>query len=221
MPMPMPHFNPPSLLSLFFLLFLLLIPSVLAAPDCQCPEDSEDDGKRDETLALKYKVVAIATILVAGIIGVVIPLLGKLIPALSPEKDIFFIIKAFAAGVILATGFIHVLPDAYGNLTSSKLNEHPWGKFPFTGLVAMVAAIGTLMVDAGASSYYTRIHLNKAQPELNGDDEMRGGGCGAHDGHVHVHTHGTHGHAHGSADVGGSSTEILRHRVISQVTFRN
>ncbi|XP_038899519.1 zinc transporter 5-like [Benincasa hispida] len=202
------------LLSSFFL-FLLLIPLVIAAEECQCPGDpEEEEGKRNPTLALKYKIVAIATILVAGFIGVVIPLLGKVIPALSPEKDIFFVIKAFAAGVILATGFIHVLPDAYKSLTSSKLKEDPWAKFPFTGLVAMVAAIGTLMVDAGASSYYARIHLNKARPELSGDDEMRGDG-GAHEGHVHVHTHGSHGHAHGSAD--GSSTEILRHRVISQV----
>ncbi|CAK9325322.1 unnamed protein product [Citrullus colocynthis] len=214
--MAMADFKLHRLLLSFLFLFLLLIPSVIAAEDCQCPEDTEEDtGERNATLAMKYKVIAIATILVAGIIGVVIPLLGKVIPALSPEKDIFFVIKAFAAGVILATGFIHVLPDAYKNLTSSKLKEDPWGKFPFTGLVAMVAAMATLMVDAGASSYYTRIHLNKAQPELIGDNEMRGGG--GHDGHVHVHTHATHGHAHGSADVAGSSTEILRHRVISQV----
>lgn len=202
------------LLPAFLYLFLLLIPSVIAAAECKCAEEEEDGGDRNETLALKFKIVAIATILLAGIIGVVIPLLGKAFPALSPEKDMFFVIKAFAAGVILATGFIHVLPDAYESLNSPKLNENPWAKFPFTGLVAMVAAIATLMVDAGASSYYTRIHLSRAQPVVSGDDEMRGG---AHDGHVHVHTHGSHGHAHGSAQVAGSSTEILRHRVISQV----
>lgn len=128
--MAMADFKLHRLLLSFLILFLLLIPSVIAAEDCQCPEDTEEDtGERNATLAMKYKVIAIATILVAGIIGVVIPLLGKVIPALSPEKDIFFVIKAFAAGVILATGFIHVLPDAYENLTSSKLKEDPWGSF--------------------------------------------------------------------------------------------
>ena len=119
---------------------------------------------------------------------------------MSPDKDIFFVVKAFAAGVILATGFIHVLPDAYENLTSPKLKQNPWAKFPFTGLVSMVAAIATLMVDAGASSYFTRLNLNKPQPETDGDGEMHPAG-----------------HAHGSAKVVGSSTDILRHRVISQV----
>ncbi|KAG6591809.1 Zinc transporter 3, partial [Cucurbita argyrosperma subsp. sororia] len=197
--MAMADFKLHRLLPAFLSLFILLIPSVIAA-GCQCPEEEEDGGVRNKTLALKYKIVAIATILLAGILGVFIPLLGRALPALSPDKDIFFVVKAFAAGVILATGFIHVLPDAYENLTSPKLKENPWAKFPFTGLVSMVAAIATLMVDAGASSYFTRLNLNKAQPETDGDGEMHPA-C----------------HAHGSAKVVGSSTEILRHRVISQV----
>ncbi|XP_022933296.1 zinc transporter 3-like [Cucurbita moschata] len=195
----MADFKLHRLLPAFLVLFVLLVPSVIAA-GCQCPEEEEDGGVRNKTLALKYKIVAIATILLAGILGVFIPLLGRALPALSPDKDIFFVVKAFAAGVILATGFIHVLPDAYENLTSPKLKQNPWAKFPFTGLVSMVAAIATLMVDAGASSYFTRLNLNKAQPETDGDGEMHPA-C----------------HAHGSAKVVGSSTEILRHRVISQV----
>ncbi|ONI11849.1 hypothetical protein PRUPE_4G129600, partial [Prunus persica] len=76
---------------------------------------------------------SIASILVAGAIGVSLPLLGKKIPTLRPENDIFFMIKAFAAGVILATGFIHILPDAFDNLTSPCLKENPWGNFPSLG----------------------------------------------------------------------------------------
>ncbi|KAG6591798.1 Zinc transporter 5, partial [Cucurbita argyrosperma subsp. sororia] len=171
----MADFKLHRLLPAFLSLFILLIPSVIAA-GCQCLEEEEKGGVRNKTLALNYEIVAIASILLAGILG------------------------AFTAGVILATGFIHVLPEAYENLTSPKLKENPWAKFPFTGLVSMVAAIATLMVDAGASSYFTRLNLNKAQPETDGDGEMHPAG-----------------HAHGSAKVLGSSTEILRHRVISQV----
>ncbi|KAK9285231.1 hypothetical protein L1049_024419 [Liquidambar formosana] len=195
---------------LTFPFFLLLLP-ILVLGECTC-DTQEDD--RDKDQALKYKLAAIASILTAGAIGVCLPILGKVIPALRPEKDIFFIIKAFAAGVILSTGLIHVLPDAFEHLTSPCLSDHPWGDFPFTGFVAMLSAIGTLMVDAFATSYYRKSHFNKAQP-VGGDEEKDG----EHAGHVHVHTHATHGHSHGSVvsaeDM--ASSELLRHRVISQV----
>ncbi|KAK8974753.1 hypothetical protein V6N11_024395 [Hibiscus sabdariffa] len=54
-----------------------------------------------------------------------------------PESNLFFIIKAFAAGVILSTGFVHVLLDGSEDLTSPCLNEKPWGKFLFAGMMAM------------------------------------------------------------------------------------
>lgn len=195
----------------------------LVLGDCTC---DEEDEHRDRGKALRYKIAAIVSILVGGAIGVCIPILGKTIPALRPEKNIFFIIKAFAAGVILATGFIHVLPDAFESLTNPCLSEHPWGDFPFTGFVAMVSAIGTLMVDAFATSYYSRSHFKRAQPAAAAavGDEEKNNSNGEHEGHVHVHTHGTHGHAHGS--VSSSFTinaqdmapaELIRHRVISQV----
>ncbi|ONI17885.1 hypothetical protein PRUPE_3G185500 [Prunus persica] len=197
---------------LAFLCLLLILPTLVFGK-CTC--DKEEDEDRNKTEALKYKLAAIASILVASAIGVGIPTLGKNIPALHPDRNIFFLIKAFAAGVILATGFIHVLPDAFDKLTSPCLKENPWGKFPFTGFVAMVAAIGTLMVDASATSYYSRSHFknNRAQPaESVGDEEK----AGEHEDHMHVHTHATHGHAHGSVDT-SPSTQLLRHRVISQV----
>ncbi|CAL9016492.1 unnamed protein product [Prunus brigantina] len=119
--------------------------------DCTC---ESEDTKHNKEAAFKYKLGSIASILVASAVGVSLPLLGKKIPILRPENDIFFMIKAFAAGVILATGFIHILPDAFDNLTSPCLKENPWGNFPFTGFVAMLSAIGTLMVDSLATRGY-------------------------------------------------------------------
>ncbi|OVA12741.1 Zinc/iron permease [Macleaya cordata] len=93
---------------------------------------------------LNTKIAAFASILVAGAFGVCLPVLGRTtIPALHPDKSIFFLIKGFAAGVILATGFIHILPDAFDDLTNPCLNENPWGNFPFTGFV------GDIDVDGG------------------------------------------------------------------------
>ncbi|MCL7029813.1 hypothetical protein MKW94_021669 [Papaver nudicaule] len=201
--------------NLLLLLLVVVVLPVLVSAECSC--DSGNGEKRNKKEALKYKLTAIASILVASGIGVCTPILGKRISALRPENNIFFMIKAFAAGVILATGFIHVLPDAFENLTSPCLKENPWG-FPFTGFIAMMSAIGTLMVDTFATSYYKRSHYNKALP-VNRDEEQ----IGEHAGHVHVHTHATHGHAHGASfanldtTVDSSSSELIRNRVISQV----
>ncbi|GFP96571.1 zinc transporter 5 [Phtheirospermum japonicum] len=157
--------------------------------DCTCElEEEEENGNKN--LALKYKLTAFAAILAAGAFGVCLPVMGRTVEALSPERNFFLVLKAFAAGVILATGFIHVLPDAFESLTSPCIGDSPWGDFPFTGFIAMLAAIGSLLVDSYATSYYRRREAET-----------------------------THGHAHGTVSFGSESaeTELLRHRVISQV----
>jgi zinc transporter 1/2/3 len=165
--------------------------------------------------------------------------LGRRVPALRADGDVFFLVKAFAAGVILATGFIHILPDAFEKLTSECLPAGgPWKDFPFAGFGAMVGAIGTLVVDTVATGYFTRLHFKDsaaAAATAVGDDVEKqqqqataaaphAGGSDDHEGHVHMHTHATHGHAHGStalvAAVGGGEGDkehALRHRVIAQV----
>ncbi|CAL9169053.1 unnamed protein product [Musa hybrid cultivar] len=202
------------LLSLF-----LLFPQLRASGDCDCTTKRE---ARDSAKALTLKLIAIAAILSAGAMGVLIPILGRSFAAMSPESDVFFVIKAFAAGVILATGLIHILPDAFENLTSPCLGEQQWQDFPVAGFIAMSSAMVTLMIDSFATSYYERSHFSKARPveekdESKGDEES----ARDHAGHVHVHTHATHGHAHGSAAASSpeeaSFSDKIRHRVISQV----
>ncbi|KAJ7948996.1 Zinc transporter protein [Quillaja saponaria] len=195
-----------------FCFLILLLPTIVSS-GCTC--DAEEATDSNKTEALKYKIGSITSILVAGIVGVSLPLLSQKIPSLKPENDMFFMIKAFAAGVILATGFIHILPDAFESLSSPCLKENPWGKFPFTGFVAMMSSIITLMVDSFATGYYKRLHFNKSK-HVSVDEEIGD----QHAGHIHVHTHATHGHAHGSANSSEElvvSEELIRHRIISQV----
>ncbi|XP_059450121.1 zinc transporter 5-like [Corylus avellana] len=196
-----------TLQQIFCLFFLILLPPLVSG-DCTC---DSDDGERDKHQALEYKLAAIASILIAGAIGVCIPILGKTIPALRPEKGVFFIIKAFAAGVILSTGFIHVLPDAFESLTSPCLDEKPWRTFPFAGFVAMTSAILTLMVDAFATSYYRSSGFNSGAQGGVEDAEKAG------DMHVHAHAHATHAHGPASFVDDCTSLDLLRHRVVSQV----
>lgn len=196
-------------------LVILLLPAVVLGWECTCNVETKvHDGMMGESL--KYKLGAVASILVAGAIGVSIPILGRRFQALKPENDIFFMIKAFAAGVILATGFIHILPDAFLTLNSPCLPQNPWREFPFPGLFAMLASIGTLMIDTFATSLYTKMHFNKHK-QVNADIEEAGN---EHAGHVHIHTHATHGHAHGAAVPSSLQVNLpsrVRQRIISQV----
>ncbi|CAI0401453.1 unnamed protein product [Linum tenue] len=187
------------------LLLLFLTPLIFQFPhlvssECTCDRGTSrgGDGHRDGNKPILYKIVAICSILAASGIG-----------------NLFFLIKAFAAGVILATGFVHILPDAFASLSSPCVKENPWARFPFPGLFAMVAAVMTMMIDTFATSYYKRSHFsntNKALP-------VAGRIAAEHEGHVHVHTHATHGHAHGSAFGPEDSEEShhFRHRIVSQV----
>ncbi|KAK6916965.1 Zinc/iron permease [Dillenia turbinata] len=193
--------NLPSLL----LTILILVQPILASPNCTCQAQNQE---KTQSQALTYKLVAMATILVASAMGVCLPFLVQNIPALRPENGIYFLVKAFAAGVILATGLIHILPDAFDSLTSPCIGgKSPWGNFPLTGFVAMMAAIATLIMESFATGYKRRSELRKAQP-VNGDEEEIIGESENYSGHVHGS-----GLVAGRAD---STSDLIRHRIVSQ-----
>ncbi|XP_023554712.1 zinc transporter 1-like isoform X1 [Cucurbita pepo subsp. pepo] len=203
----------------FSLLFVsLCLPALVSGgrESCTCHSDAAAEHNAAQE-AIKYKLGSIASVLAAGAAGVSLPLVGKRIPSLRPEKDIFFMIKAFAAGVILGTGFVHILPDAFQDLTSPCIGQNPWAHFPVAGFIAMASSIGTLMVDTFATTFYHRRHFSKPKQVLADQETAE-----EHAGHVHVHTHATHGHAHGSTAAAVpaedlSLTELIRYRIISQV----
>ncbi|MBA0751236.1 hypothetical protein Gogos_000175 [Gossypium gossypioides] len=148
----------------------------------QCEAESKN-GCHDKEEAMKLKIIAL---------------------------DLFTIVKAFALGVILATGYMHVLPDSFDDLMSDCLPENPWRKFPFTTFVAMLSAIVTLMVDSFAMSVYRKHHA-KALMAGDGTDVAR-----LENGDVQIENHG-HEH-HGVMNE--KSQQLLRHRVIAQAEYK-
>ncbi|EEC79388.1 hypothetical protein OsI_20306 [Oryza sativa Indica Group] len=201
---------------------LLAVFSLAAAADCECqPSDEGHDAAKSRTL----KVIAIFCILVGSSAGCAIPSLGRRFPALRPDTSLFFALKAFAAGVILATAFVHILPVSFDKLGSPCLVDGPWRKYPFTGLVAMLAAVATLLLDTIATGYF----LQRAQDSRGAVAAVAACGGDASSSHDHER-----GHAHGvSSAVIASATmpndaaddcddaedraKLVRHRVISQV----
>ena len=127
-----------------------------------CSSESNSDC-RDETMAFHLKMIAILSILFAGALGIALPLLGRKLMSLNTDGPYFLLVKAFAAGVILATGFVHILPDASDALTDSCLPDYPWQDFPFSTFIAMLAALGTLMVDVMGTEYYENKHTRKQE----------------------------------------------------------
>ncbi|WOL07861.1 fe(2+) transport protein 1 [Canna indica] len=202
-----------------FLLFLLLNSAAAANPDTQATSECDVTSLGEcynKAEALRLKLIAIATILIASFIGVCLPLFSRSVSALRPDGNIFFVVKAFASGVILATGYMHVLPDSFDNLSSPCLPEKPWSKFPFTGFVAMLSAIFTLMVDSLMLTFYNRRKkTGHSATVVDHESPMQDMTPVAH----------VHGHGHGHCGVPqldleskeGQETTLLRNRIIAQV----
>lgn len=197
------------LISIFIILISIFTPQAVSQSECEAESNNSCNNKAK---ALPLKIIAIVSILVTSMIGVSSPLVTRSIPALHPDRNLFVIVKAFAAGIILATGFMHVLPDSFDMLSSSCLADNPWHKFPFTGFVAMLSAVVTLMVDSLATSIYTnKCNSGVVIPEAGRDQEMA----------VPVPPsfgHGGHGH-HLQSKAGAEASQLTRYRVIAMVRF--
>ncbi|GAB4829572.1 hypothetical protein Ancab_019240 [Ancistrocladus abbreviatus] len=210
--------------SLFVLIFLL-------SPSFQVAEaKSEEDAARcsaaangechNKAKALRLNYIAIACILLASMIGVCLPLLSNTIPALHPDRDLSLLVKAFASGVIGATGFMHVMPDSWNDLTSPCLPDCPWRVFPFTPFITMVSAYLTMMMDTFATSFYER-NLSKEGSNDSVGDDGNGSNERGENGSVmgSMNGHGL-GHGHGQAIkllLRDKQSHLMKKRVIAQV----
>ncbi|KAI3776826.1 hypothetical protein L1987_46616 [Smallanthus sonchifolius] len=132
-------------------LLLFLFPVYIYA-ECTC-EESYNTNDYNKNQALKFKFIAIASILVAGAVGICIPQFGKMFESFSPESIVFLVVKFFAAGVILATGFVHVFPDANESLENPCLGDKAWG----FSLSEFCRYVGRRGGDDGGNGGYKRV----------------------------------------------------------------
>ncbi|KAJ4899875.1 Fe(2+) transport protein 2 [Raphanus sativus] len=194
---------------LLVLFTFTVLPAVSTAPE-NCDSGLENPCI-NKAKALPLKIVAIVAILTISLIGVMAPFFSRYISFLHPDGNGFMIVKCFSSGIILGTGFMHVLPDSFEMLSSKCLSHDPWHKFPFAGFVAMVSGLVTLAIDSITTSLYTVKNTVGPVPDEYGVDQEKA---------IHIVGH-NHSHGHGvvlsTKDDGSSDPQLLRYRVIAMV----
>ncbi|CAH9129251.1 unnamed protein product [Cuscuta epithymum] len=110
---------------------------------------------RDSKAAAHLKLISVFVIFFTSVIGISLPVvLARLFHGRPVYDKAILIIKCFAAGVILSTSLVHVLPDAYDALSDCQVaSRHPWKDFPFSGLITLVGVLTALLVDLTATSH--------------------------------------------------------------------
>ena len=110
---------------------------------------------RDGAAAARLKTGSLLAILVASAVGVCLPVaLTRAFKGRDGYARGLLLVKCYAAGVILSTSLVHVLPDAYAALADCAVaSRRPWRDFPFAGLLCLIGALLALLVDLSASSH--------------------------------------------------------------------
>ncbi|CAN8325295.1 unnamed protein product [Cochlearia groenlandica] len=190
---------------------LLILAAFTVSPAISTTPENCDSGSDNPCInkakALPLKIVAIVAILTTSIIGVTAPLFSRHISFLRPDSNGFMIVKCFSSGIILGTGFVHVLPDSFEMLSSKCLSDDPWHKFPFAGFVAMLSGLVTLAIDSITTSLYTGKNAVVPVSDEYGLDQEKA---------VHIVGHG-HSHGHGVVLPTKNDPQLLRYRVIAMV----
>ncbi|KAL3689920.1 hypothetical protein R1sor_016229 [Riccia sorocarpa] len=133
---------------------------------------SVDEGCFNPELAYNLKLIAVFAVFITGSIGVALPLSGRSLKFLRVDGNLFALIKAFAAGVILSTGFVHILPDAQKALSNPCLPNWPWSHFPVAGFVAMLAALLTGLTETLSTEFYESQHSHSHHGHFEDSDRV-------------------------------------------------
>eukprot|EP00960_Hanusia_phi_P064819 765924-Hanusia_phi.AAC.4 len=154
------------------------------------------------------KIVAIFTVLATSIVGVLLPILrwrSEGPQTMAEPSFWFFILRAFAAGVMLALAFVHIISDAFavmGGLT---------GNFPIASVLVMVGVMLMMVVERASLDFGTRCFGGSTS-----DAPML---CCHSD--VHQHSHGCLRHGHQPNDCQRpQDVYVIQHLALPPVVHR-
>ncbi|CAF1539808.1 unnamed protein product [Rotaria sp. Silwood1] len=133
-----------------------IINNLKTASNNECMLEHEDiEGSYN----LNHHILSVFILLIVSFIGTCFSIVTTRIKRLHINPIIINTGKFFGSGIILATGFIHMLPPAMESLTSPCLPES-WSKYSaYAGLFAMLAVLIMQLIEFIAhEKYYSRVH---------------------------------------------------------------
>ncbi|KAK4056706.1 hypothetical protein OIO90_002258 [Microbotryomycetes sp. JL221] len=171
-------------------------PLVGAEPEAEepaCGSGSPYNGK------LGLRIGAIFIILVTSLIGTLLPIvLRRAKSKFRVPEAAFQFVKYFGSGVIVATGFIHLLAPAWDALTSECLTG-AWTEYDWAPAIAMMSVFAIFIVELIA--------------HRAGSAYLRKRGLPAHDPHStagNLASHTTHGLHTTSPSGNGDASELIK-----------
>ncbi|CAM4914126.1 unnamed protein product [Rotaria socialis] len=129
--------------------------------DCIITDDGDEDPYN-----LDLHIVSVFVLLIVSLLGTVFSIITTRIERLRINPIIIETGKFFGSGVVLATGFIHMLPPAMEALTHPCLPDS-WNVYSaYAGLFAMLAALVMQFIEFSAHQRYQ----SRVQPIFNNEN---------------------------------------------------
>jgi len=150
------------------------VPEILTNDTHECVTSYEEGDYR-----LTLRIISIFVLLVTSFIGVATPTLVKGCGWKTVDR-ILYIGKFFGAGVITATGFVHIMPEAVQVLSDPCLPEFFQVYNASAGLFALIAAFFTHLMEYTAWTF-------TSSDEKDEDDSKEGTDNPHQEGHGHAH----------------------------------
>lgn len=152
------------------------------------------------------RVVSLCVLLVVSFIAAIFPAVAKRSSYLRTPRVVFFIGKYFGTGVILATAFIHLLKDAFHNMSKARVDER-WGKYEsWPGLVIMGSLLFIFLVEYTSTVYVEYLAEQNSPTRPPSSQGESNSTAPKRPGLDHVHTDCLHGEVHLSE---GEATRIV------------
>jgi solute carrier family 39 (zinc transporter), member 1/2/3 len=140
----------------------------VAAPSADAGDADNDNvcSTLEGTYEVGLHVAAIFIILAASLIGTLIPLLGKRVPALRLHPYVYAVGKSIATGVVLAVAMIHMIGEAALELDQDCISESFREMYEcWAFLFAMIAAVLMHAVDGTVAWIAERWSARAAERE--------------------------------------------------------
>ncbi|PVU92148.1 hypothetical protein BB561_003996 [Smittium simulii] len=108
---------------------------------------SECDFVGLDSYSIKQQIISLFVILAAGLLGVLIPIIGYRFEKLKPPKLVLELGKFLGIGVILSTALIHIYASSVEFLSNECISEHLGGYEGWSGLIFIFAVFIMQFID--------------------------------------------------------------------------